>query len=160
EDGAGLRLVVTDKGIKRWAMRVTINGRRVERGLGLWPTVGLNDARRFAEEIRGAARAGFDARAKVVLARKTRAVTLRDAFNVFFDVRRQQLSNAKHIQQWEHTMRDYVFPLIGMRPVADVTAAEVLSVLRPIWFAKPETARRVLQRMEATFDSAILRGTR
>jgi integrase len=57
-------------------------------------------------------------------------------------------------------MRDYVFPEIGSRPVAEVTAAEVIEVLKPIWFSKPETAGRVLQRIKATFDSAILRGTR
>ena len=33
EDGAGLRLVVTEKGTKRWALRLTINGRRVARRL-------------------------------------------------------------------------------------------------------------------------------
>jgi integrase len=49
---------------------------------------------------------------------------------------------------------------VDSRSVADVTPAEVLSVLQPIWFSKPETASRVLQRMKAVFDSAILRGTR
>ena len=43
EDGAGLRLVVTDEGTKRWALRITINGRRVERGLGVYPDVSLED---------------------------------------------------------------------------------------------------------------------
>jgi hypothetical protein len=53
-----------------------------------------------------------------------------------------------------------VFPAIGKRLVEDITAAEVLDVLQPIWFAKPETASRVLQRIMAVFDSAILRGSR
>ena len=53
-----------------------------------------------------------------------------------------------------------MFPVIGNRPVAEITAAEVIEVLKPIWFSKPETAARVLQRIKATFDSAILRGTR
>src|SRR5262249_38549088 len=35
-------------------------------------------------------------------------------------------------------------------------AADVIAILRPIWFKKAETARRVLQRMEAVFKSAIL----
>ena len=50
--------------------------------------------------------------------------------------------------------------MIGARAVADVMAADVLEILRAIWFTKPETASRVLQRLSATFDSAILRGTR
>ena len=44
--------------------------------------------------------------------------------------------------------------------MADISAAEVIEVLKPIWFSKPETAARVLQRMKAIFDSAILRGMR
>ena len=65
------------------------------------------------------------------------------AFEAFFAIREQQLANGKHVQQWRNTMRDYVLPKIGRRPVADITAAEVLDILKPIWFAKPETARRV-----------------
>ncbi len=45
EDGAGLRLVVTPALTKRWLLRLTISGRRVERGLGVWPSVSLDDAR-------------------------------------------------------------------------------------------------------------------
>ena len=159
EDGAGLRLVITDTGTKRWALRVTINGRRVERGLGVYPDVGLDDARKKASELRRAAKDGCDAHVEERQKRRSNA-TFTDAFEAFFDVRRQQLSNGKHVQQWRNTMRDYVLPKIGRRPVADVTAAEVIDILKPIWFTKPETASRVLQRLKAIFDSAILRGMR
>ena len=158
EDGGGLRLVVTDTGSTRRTLRVTINGRRVERGLGVWPTVSLEDARRKAEHYRRAAREGRDARADDKQHRP--APKFRDAFDAFFEIRRQHLSNGKHAQQWQNTMRDYVFPKIADRPVAEITAAEVIDVLRPIWFSKPETASCLLQRMKATFDSAILRGMR
>jgi integrase len=57
-------------------------------------------------------------------------------------------------------MQSYVFPSIGSRPVGEIEAREILDLLTPIWFAKAETARRVLQRMEAVFKSAILRGYR
>ena len=57
-------------------------------------------------------------------------------------------------------METYVFPKIGDKPVADVTHADILAILEPIWFEKPETAKRVLQRMEVVFKSAILRGQR
>jgi hypothetical protein len=55
-------------------------------------------------------------------------------------------------------METYVFPLIGDVPVADVTTGQVLDVLTPIWFDKAATAKRVLQRMETVFKSAIVRG--
>jgi hypothetical protein len=41
-------------------------------------------------------------------------------------------------------MKSYVFPRIGDKPVSDVTHADILAILEPIWFDKPETARRVL----------------
>lgn len=160
EDGGGLRLVVTDQGTKRWALRVTINGRRVERGLGVYPLVSLEDARRRAEELRRAARDGRDAQTEAKQGRRAKGVTFRQAFDAFFAVRKQQLDNDKHIAQWTTTIETYVMPAIGSRPVADITAAEVLAILTPIWFSKPETASRVLQRMRAVFDSAILRQTR
>lgn len=160
EDGAGLRLVVTDTGTKRWAMRLTINGRRVERGLGVFPGVGLDDARRKADALRRAAKQGSDAHVDERRHRLRVGTTFAEAFDTFFAIRRQQLANAKHVQQWLNTMRDYVLPRIGSLPVSGVMPADVLRVLEPIWFAKPETASRVLQRMRAVFDSAILRGLR
>jgi Arm DNA-binding domain len=65
EDGGGLRLVVTDKGTKRWALRLTIDGRRVERGLGIYPLVSLDDARRKADDLRRAGRDGRDLQVEI-----------------------------------------------------------------------------------------------
>jgi len=57
-------------------------------------------------------------------------------------------------------METYVFPTIGNRPIAEIEAREILDLLTPIWFAKAETARRVLQRVKVVCKSAILRGYR
>ena len=57
-------------------------------------------------------------------------------------------------------MQAYVFPTIGKRPIGEVTAAEVIDILNPIWNTKRETARRILQRMRAVFEAAIVRGER
>jgi hypothetical protein len=56
-------------------------------------------------------------------------------------MREQQLSNPKHAAQWRSTMRTYVFPSIGKRPVGDVTAAEVIDILKPIWNYPPAILR-------------------
>jgi integrase len=125
----------------------------------VYPDVGLEEARDKALTMRRAAKEGRDLRQEE-RARRAQHATFAEAFEAFFAVRSQQLSNGKHVQQWRNTLRDYVYPKIGARPVAAITAAEVLEVLQPIWFAKPETASRVLQRMKAVFDSAILRGPR
>lgn len=165
EDGGGLRLVVEppkDKktpGARRWVLRVTIGGKRYNRGLGPYPLVSLDSAREAATDIRRAAREGRDLLAEREQAR-ARSVSFRQAFDALFAIRQKSLSNAKHLQQWPSTMKTYVFPRIGDKPVSDVTHADILAILELIWFDKPETARRVLQRMELVFKSAILRGQR
>jgi hypothetical protein len=70
--------------------------------------------------------AAIDLQQEEKAARIRRAVAFRQAFHQFFAVRRQRLSNGKHVQQWEKTMRDYVFPSIGDLPISDIGGAEVL----------------------------------
>ena len=49
-------------------------------------------------------------------------------------------------------MEAYAFPVIGDKRVDKVGSSDILEVLQPIWLKKPETARRVRQRMRAVFD--------
>jgi integrase len=160
EDGGGLRLVVSDSLSKRWVIRITVKGRRLERGLGSFPTVSLEEARERAAVLRKAARQGQDLAGEERRRQASARVTFAAAFETFFENKQHTLSNDKHVAQWRSTMQRYVVPKIGTAPVADIDAAAILEVLAPIWFEKPETARRVLQRMEAVFRSAILRGHR
>src|SRR5450631_3628822 len=132
EDGGGLRVVVGDALSKRWVLRVSINGRRVERGLGSYPAVSLDKARTKAAEIRTAAKAGVDARDEM-RQRESSRTTFRRMFEISFAQREKQLSNAKHLRQWCSTMEAYVFPKIGTFPVAEVTTAQVIDVLAPFW---------------------------
>ncbi|MEQ1611490.1 MAG: integrase arm-type DNA-binding domain-containing protein [Hyphomicrobiaceae bacterium] len=164
-DGAGLTLVVTDKGVKRWELRAITNGRRRQLGLGVYPQVSLEAARGKAAGLREAIRVG----AAMPAARRPRPatnlvdagpVTFRAAFESYFELKAPQLSNPKHAAQWRSTLETYVFPAIGDTPVAAVTAAEIIDILKPIWNDKPETAKRVLQRMRVVFEAAIVRGDR
>ena len=142
-----------------------IGGRRRQLGLGVYPSVSLEDARSKATQIRIGASEGRDVmleqrRSEQIVAAAPRSVTFRDAFDGYFEMKEQQLSNDKHKAQWRSTMQAYVFPTIGKRPVGEITAAEVIDILKPIWNTKRETARRILQRMRAVFEAAIVRGER
>ncbi len=164
-DGGGLSLIVTDTGTKKWELRIAIGGRRRQLGLGAYPDVSLEDARSKATQIRTGASEGRDVmleqrRSERIVAAPARSVTFQAAFNGYFEMKEQQLSNDKHRAQWRSTMRVYVFPAIGKRPVGEITAAEVIDILKPIWNTKRETARRILQRMRAVFEAAIVRGER
>jgi integrase len=66
--------------------------------------------------------------------------------------------NEKHRAQWLNTLRDYAFPLIGPKSIREIEQADVLKVLAPIWTEKPETARRVRQRIRTVMDWARTAG--
>ena len=51
--------------------------------------------------------------------------------------------NRKHAQDWPASLERFVFPRFGQHSVSEVTSADILGVLAPIWHEKPETARRV-----------------
>jgi integrase len=67
--------------------------------------------------------------------------------------------NGKHAAQWEMTLRDYAAPLRRLPP-DKITTDDVLSVLKPIWSDKPETASRLRGRIERVLDAAKAQGLR
>lgn len=72
--------------------------------------------------------------------------------------RRSQWS-AGSLRQTEQSLRDHVYPIIGTRPIAEVTTAEALEPLAALLKAgKAETAQRVRQRMGSIWRFAVLRG--
>ena len=169
EDGAGLRLVANAAGSRWWALRLMIAGVRKDYGLGSPATVTLAEVRDRAIDLRRALKNGLplpnwnapEAPAKgPVVAEPAAGPSFEHAFEAYFKFKERRLSNPKHAAQWRSTMSAYVYPHIKDRPVADVTPREVISLLEPIWETRPETARRVLQRLRNVFDAAIVQGDR
>ena len=160
-DGNGLQLVIDDRDNKRWSCRITIGGKRINRGLGPYPDVSLDDARHQAENLRRAARDGRDLVNDDRNDIASRRLTFRDAFERYFEeVKRPTLKPGRFAERWPDSMVTFVYPHIGNRPVAEITPAEIIGLLQPIWHTKRETATRVLQRTSLVFKSAIVRGDR
>ena len=86
--------------------------------------------------------------------------TFAEAAGIVIEMRRPTWSNAKHAAQWSSTLETYAFPKIGSKLVTDITSADILTVLTPVWTRKPETASRVRQRMETALDWAVAQGYR
>jgi integrase len=181
-DGDGLYLQVTEsdhgKLRRSWLFRFKVNGKGRYMGLGPAAVPGqqegvdLTEARQAAAAARALLREGKDpivardaerasARAEMEAAVATAAAkqTFAQVFETFFETKAKSLSNARHAAQWRSTLATYAGPIMN-RPVADIGPDEVLAVLRPIWFEKPETAKRVLQRMRTVLASAIVRKLR
>ena len=151
-DGATLYLVVASGGSRQWVQRLTVRGKQTDIGLGGYPVVGLREAREKAQANRAQARSGADP-----LLERRRAVvpTFRSLAAQHIEALRPSWRNAKHAAQWGSTLAAYAHPFIGNRPVDQITRADVIGLLSPIWTEKPETARRVRQRVRAVMARAI-----
>ena len=160
-DGGGLFLEIDPSGAKRWAMRLTVGGKRRDFGLGPLHKVSLQRAREVAAEYRAKAYRGVDPVADKKSANVApEGPTFEKAADEVHHQRKTMWSNGKHVTQWINTLRDYAFPVIGTKPVGEVSAPDLLNVLSPIWTTKPETARRVRQRIGVVLDWARAAGFR
>ena len=151
-DQHGLILRVAPGGSKQWVWRGTVRGKRRDLGLGSAVYVTLAEARESAFQYRRLARAGGDPAA---LRSDQDVPTVAEAATAVIDLHRPTWRSPRSAAQWEASLRDYVLPVIGAKPVSEVTSADILRVLSPIWVDKAETARRVKQRLGAIFSWAI-----
>ena len=157
-DGNGLFLKVDPSGAKRWGQRLVIHGRQRTLGLGGCALVSLAEAREAALANRKIAREGGDPLAQ--RRRTTNIPTFEAAAATVIELHRHGWRNEKHAAQWEATLRTYVYTRLGQRSVADISTADVMAVLMPIWNEKPETARRVRQRISTVMKWAVAQGYR
>lgn len=162
-DGGGLYLVVDTSGAKRWVMLYRLPGKRREMGLGPVLSVPLIRARELAAEARTQIAAGIDPlEARVAAAAAAQAavpVMFSDVAIAFMDDQAASWRNAKHRAQWRQTLEVQAAHLWS-RPVGSIETADILTVLRPIWHKKPETARRIRGRIETILDAAKAAGQR
>ena len=154
----GLFLRIEPTGSRRWVQRVSVAGRQREIGLGSADLVTLAEARELAVSNKKLAKAGGDP-----LAAKQQHVaipSLIEAIDKVIELNAPTWTNAKHAAQFKSTLTNYVTPKLGRRPVNDIQAADILSVLQPIWVEKNETARRVKQRIGTVMKWAMAQGYR
>ncbi|MEI9852825.1 MAG: integrase arm-type DNA-binding domain-containing protein [Sphingomonas sp.] len=158
-DGDGLFLDVTGKASGRWILRVQSNGRRREIGLGSLKNVSLADARDAAFVTRKKIAQGIDPVAERKQERQA-IPTFRKAAELVHEEHEKAWKNGKHQNQWIATLKTYAFPKMGDLLVSDIEGPLIRDVLAPIWLTKPETARRVRQRIGTVLDWSYARGFR
>ncbi len=153
-DGGGLTLVVKPSGRRSWVARVTAGGKRRDIGLGAYPAVGLDEARQRTEELRARALL-VDGRIVPAPNRQIAAVpTFAQAAASVHALNAPRWRNARHAHEWLGSLHRHAETLLDL-PVDRITRADVLDVLHPIWHDKPETARRVRQRIRTVLSYAM-----
>ena len=156
-DGNGLYLVIDPSGARRWIQRLVVAGKRRDIGLGSARVVSLDEARELALRNKRIARSGGDPVAQK-RQEQGQAILFRDVAINVHEQHEGAWKNDKHKAQWISSLQNHVFPKIGYMPVGEVTSADALTVLSPIWNEKPETAKRVLQRIRSVIKWAKAKG--
>ncbi len=141
---------------KSWVQRLTINGKRHDIGLGSFKLVTLAEARDRAFENRKAAR--IHKRDPLAEKRKARLPSFRDAAEQTHEALKPSWRNGKHTRNWLQAMEKHVFPVIGATQIDRLGREDVLKILTPLWTTRPETARRLRQKMRQTFRWAMAHG--
>lgn len=157
-DGNGLYLRVDKNGARFWVQRIVIRGKRREIGLGSPELVSLATAREAARNNR---RLAYEGKDPIQMRNEARAVlSFEEAARKVHELHKPTWRNEKHAAQFLSTLETYAFPKLGSLRVSEVTSADVMAALSPIWTAKPETARRVRQRIGTVLKWAIAKGWR
>ena len=154
-DGATLYLFITPGGTKSWVQRVMIAGRRCDIGLGAYPVISLAKARRLAAANRTLIADGGDPLASK---RKAATPTFREAAERTFEANKTRWRNAKATANWMQSLERYAFPAVGSIRVDQIGREHLLRILTPVWTSKPETARKVRQRIRAVLSWAQAHG--
>ena len=178
-DGGGLVLKVHD-GRARWLLRFTnLAGQRRALGLGAahrdsLAAAGksLSSARESADKARRLLQGGIDpieAKAQrataparppgeEIRANQGERTTLARVARAYHERVIEGSRSPKHAAQWIASLEANVPAAVWHRPIADVTAPELLAVLIELQARIPETASRVRQRLDAIFEDAVFHG--
>jgi integrase len=155
-DGRGLYLLISPAGGRLWRLRYRHAGRESMVGLGAFPAVTLQKARERAEDTRRGLANGADPAAL----RRAERSAQGDTFQaIALEWAGKQHFKPATREKTEWTFNALLFPFIGSKPVRQLTAPDILAVLRRIEArGKHETAHRTRQRVSQVIRYAIATG--
>ena len=163
-DGGGLFLLVKPNGSKwwRWKYRRPVTGAENLLSMGTYPEVGLADARARRDEARKLVAAGTDPgeQRKAEHAAKVESVatTFAAVGEELLTIRAAKLAQGTSVRE-RRILEKYLVPYVGGRPIADVSAPELLAALRKLENKGTiETAHRARVLASQVFRYAIATG--
>lgn len=166
-----LYLQIREPGTRSWLFRYWVDGKPKVIGLGAAKDVTLAKARDQAERLRIQIRDGADPAADRIAAKVQKKVeragavaarvpTFEECGREYINAHEPSWSNDKHRAQWPSTLKMYVYPQIGKKPVNEIAIEDIVKVLKPIWTTKPPTAGNVRGRIDKILGWATAMGYR
>ena len=158
-DGGGLQLWVTPDGAKRWRLAYRFGGTQKTLAIGVYPEVGLRDARDARDGARQALGRGEDPSQIKKAAKGAKAEASANTFaaiaSELAEKKRRDRKAAATLRKFEWFM-SFAFPALGSRPIGEISAREVLTVLKEVEARGiHETARKLRTAIGDVFRYAI-----
>lgn len=160
-DGGNLYLQVSPTGTKSWGFKY-YRSKQHYLGLGSYPDVSLKDAREKAAFNRRLLIDGVDPLAHKRRQKRTQvrqSISFREITEDYIAAKASGWTE-KHTKRFRSSLTTYAFPRIGSIAVGEMQTNDILTILRPIWEAKNETASQVRGRIEMVLDYATAIGLR
>lgn len=159
-DGSGLHLLIHPAGGKLWRLRFRFDGRENMLALGSYPATSLADARTKRDAARKLLEAGINPAEQRKRDKEARAVSDENTFGkVVAEVIANKEANeaaSSTLSKNRWLLENLAAPLAS-RPIADITAAEILQLLKRIETSgRRETARRLRGLIGSVFRYAIV----
>lgn len=146
-DEKGLFLSVEPSGGRLWRLKYRFEGKEKKLALGAFPETGLKDARDKRDEARKLVAAGTDPgirRQMEKLHKATRAANSFEAVAEEYIAKKEREGLAPVTLSKARWLSQLLAPKIGSRPIAELTAPELLAALRVVeGRGNLETARRM-----------------
>ena len=161
-DGRGMYLEVSPSGGKYWRLKYRFSDREKRLALGIYPDVTFAHARRRRDEARAMLADGIDPgqakKDRKRLARLNAANTFEAVALEWFDKQAPTWAPS-HSEKIMGRLKKDILPWLGARPIADITAPEVLEVLRRAEKrGANDTAHRIHQNCGQVFRYAVATG--
>jgi len=161
-DSGGMFLLVHPNGSKYWRLKYRLHGKEKILALGVYPDVSLAQAREKRDTAKKEIKDGID---PVMKRREEKHLALIKSENTFEAIsmewhgQQQNKWTPDHAERVIKSLQDDAFPALGAKPVSELSAKDVLAVIRKIEKrGSLETASRVLQRITAVFRYAVQTG--
>jgi integrase len=158
-DERGLYLLVTTKGQRYWRFKYRFGGKEKSLAFGVYPDVGLADAREKRDAARKVVAAGLDPAAQRKQEEAEKRARQEETFSVIADEWLERLEKEGRSKSTLFKLRwltNFARPALGDRPIAEITAPELLEVLRKVEArGRYETANRLRSTFGTIFRYAI-----
>lgn len=158
-DAGGLHLLVNPSGSKLWRLAYRFEGKQKLLALGAYPAVSLADARKRRDSAKELLAQRTDPSQQAKAEKRAKKISAANTFDVIADevlakFQREGRADATMIKKrW---VLDFARPTLGHRPIAEITAAEVLEALRQVEAdGRYETAKRMRATIGQVFRYAI-----